>query len=462
MGAGRGRLIRQLLTESFLLALAGAGVGFLLAAGAARAVSSFRLPAPVPVVFDFNVDLRVAVFTVALSLVTAVVFGLVPALRATRPDLVGALKEWSAAPGRAGRSGMRNTLVTVQVALSLVLLTAAGLFLRSLGNASSVDIGFKPDNILVMRVDPKVHNYSAERTMQFLSQLRDRVSALPGVRSVSFVDVVPLSIAGTGRNFEVDATKGRPAQSVNAVVYGVFSGYFQTMGIRLLSGRDFNLQANNQNVAIINETMAGRLFPKQDPIGRLVRADKDSYTVIGVARNSKSRTVGEGPVNCAYLFLDVAPGKGVIMFQVKVLVLNVQTGMHPLLHHPGAKRTRRGLGYPTVEDQLQAVGPAQVEVVPHHFFEEFPPLLGAIKDLGQTHLHLPNRQPPVITPFPILGAQGQPRGKRHMVSNTLWELHPITAFTIAPASAAPRRRRLTAARLGSHRASSPGFGGERQ
>lgn len=320
MGAGRGRLIRQLLTESFLLALAGAGLGFLLAAGAARAVSSFRLPAPIPVVFDFNVDLRVALFTVGLSLVTALLFGLVPALRATRPDLVGALKEASAVSGRAGRSGMRNTLVVVQVALSLVLLTAAGLFLRSLGNASSIDIGFKPDNILVTRVDPKVHNYSAERTMQFLSQLRERVSALPGVRSVSFVDVVPVSIAGTGRNFEVDATKDRPAQSVNADVHGVYSGYFQTMGIPLLSGRDFDLQTNNQNEAIINETMAGRLFPNQDPIGRVVRADRASYTVIGVVRNSKSRTVGEGPVNCAYLFLDVAPEKGVSFFGISTLV----------------------------------------------------------------------------------------------------------------------------------------------
>ncbi len=218
-GAGRGRLIRQLLTESLLLALIGASVGFLLAATAARALSSFRLPAPVPVVFDFNVDLRVAVFTAGLSLVTALLFGLVPALRATRPDLIGAIKEGPVVPGSARRFDIRNTLVIVQVALSLVLLTVAGLFLRSLGNASSIDIGFKPENILVTRVDPKAHNYSPERTMQFLSQLRDRVSALPGVRSVSFVNVVPLSLAGNGRNFEVDATRDRSTQNVLADVH---------------------------------------------------------------------------------------------------------------------------------------------------------------------------------------------------------------------------------------------------
>jgi predicted permease len=320
MGAGRGRLIRQLLTESLILALAGGSAGLVLTAGAARAISSFRLPAPVPVVFDFNVNMRVALFTVGLSLVTALLFGLVPALQATRPDLLNALKEGSAVSGRAGRSGLRNTLVVVQIALSLVLLTAAGLFLRSLRNASSIDIGFKPDNILVMRVDPKLNNYSPERTLQFLIQLRDRVSALPGVRSVSFVNLVPLSIAGNGRDFDVDATKDRSAQSVNADVYSVSSGYFQTMGIPLLSGRDFGLQGNNQNLAIINQNMAGHLFPKQDPIGRLVRADNTSYTVIGVARNSKSRTVGERPVNCAYLFLDATAGKSGSFFGISTLV----------------------------------------------------------------------------------------------------------------------------------------------
>ncbi|MGA2721621.1 MAG: ABC transporter permease [Bryobacteraceae bacterium] len=320
MGASRRQLVRQLLTESFLLALAGAGAGFLLAAGAARAISSFRLPVPLPVVFDFNVNLRVAAFTAGLSLVTALLFGLIPALRATRPDLVGALKDGSGVFGRGRRSGMRNTLVVVQVALSLVLLTTAGLFLRSLGNASLIDIGFRPDNILVMTVDPEVHNYSRERTVQFLSQLRDRVSALPGVSSVSFVDIVPLSMAGTNNNFDADASGDRPAQSANAFILSVGSGYFQTMGIPLLRGRDFNPQPDKQNVAIINETMARHLFPNQDPIGRLVRAGRTSYTVIGVARSSKLRFVGEDPVNCVYLHLGAAPRNVISFFGISTIV----------------------------------------------------------------------------------------------------------------------------------------------
>jgi predicted permease len=156
--------------------------------------------------------------------------------------------------------------------------------------------------------------------VQFLSQLRDRVSALPGVRSVSFVNVVPLSIAGKGSNFSVEAGEGRVEQRVNADVYSVSSGYFQTMGIPLLRGRDFHLRTDNPNALIINETMAGRLFPNQDPIGRVVRSGKTSHTVIGVARNSKSRTVGEGAVSCVYEFLDVAPGKGVSFFGISTIV----------------------------------------------------------------------------------------------------------------------------------------------
>ncbi|MGB6610705.1 MAG: ABC transporter permease [Acidobacteriaceae bacterium] len=327
IGAGRRQLVRQLLIESLLLALAGAGVGFLLAAVAARAISSFKLPLPFPIAFDFNVDWRVALFTLGLSLITALLFGLVPALRASRPDLVGSLKDGPTGLGRATRSRMRNTLVVIQVSLSLVLLTTAGLFLRSLGNASSIDIGFKPANLLIMSVDPKIQNYSHDKTVQFLSQLRDRVSALPGVRSISFVGIVPLSIGAAENKFDVDPAKGRPAQNVVALVNTIGAGYFQTMGIPLLRGRDFNLQLDGgQPAAIINETMAAHLFPGQNPIGRAIHQDKATYTIIGVARNSKSRTIGEKPSDAAYLFLNAAPEKATSFFGTTILV---KTAMDP-------------------------------------------------------------------------------------------------------------------------------------
>jgi predicted permease len=326
LGAVRRKLIRQLLLESFILSLTGAGVGFLLAAGAARAISNFQLPLPFPVVFDFNVDWRVALFTLGLSIITALVFGLVPALRASRPDLVDALKDGQSLFGGSGRSRLRNSLVVVQVALSLVLLATAGLFLRSLGNASSIDIGFKSDNLLIMSMDPKLQNYSHDKTLQFLAQARERVSALPGVRSVSFVGVVPLSIGANSSNYEAEAAKDHPKQNVNADTNTIGSGYFASMGIPLLRGRDFVLQTDDQHVAIINETMASHLFPGQDPIGRVIHHDKDQYTIIGIARNSKQRTIGEKPSNAIYLFLNAAPEKANSFFGTTLIV---KTSVNP-------------------------------------------------------------------------------------------------------------------------------------
>jgi predicted permease len=334
MGVSRRRLVRQLLTESFLLALAGAAVGFALAAIAARAISNFKLPLPIPVVFDFNVDMRVAAFTLGLSLVTALVFGLVPALRASRPDLVSALKDGASAAGREGRSRMRNTLVVVQVAFSLVLLTTAGLFLRSLGNASSIDIGFKPNNLLLMSVDPKIHNYSQQKTALFLSQLRERIAALPGVRSMSFVGIVPLSIGSSNNDFDAPATKDHPRQTAHADVNTIGAAYFETMGIPLLRGRDFNLATDDQHAVIVNEAMAANLFHGQDPIGQTIVQDKTSYTVIGVVRNSKLRTIGENVGDCIYMFLNASTEKAISFFGITVLV---KTNGDPLV---AARRVR--------------------------------------------------------------------------------------------------------------------------
>jgi predicted permease len=338
MGASRRRLVRQLLTESVLLSLSGAVVGFGLAAIAARAISRFELPLPFPIVFDFNVDLRVLAFTTALSILTGMLFGLAPALRATRPNLVAALKNESSVFARIRGFGLRNSLVVVQVALSLVLLAGAGLFLRSLQHASSIDIGMKPDNIMLMAVDPKLHNYSPEKTRQFLSQLRERVSALSGVRSMSYVDTLPLSIGGTGYNFSVASGKGGMKQDLNADVYSVGEGYFATMGTPLLHGRDFSLKTDDEHVAIINVTMARHAFGDEEPLGRQMvasqmEADKTSYTVIGVAADTKSRTLGESPHNCAYLFVEAAPEKVFSFFGISLAVktsVNPQSLLRPL------------------------------------------------------------------------------------------------------------------------------------
>ncbi len=321
IGAGRWRLVRQLLTESVLLALVGACLGFAIAAAAVRAIAGFRLPFPIPLGFEFHIDLRVALFTAALAVATGIAFGLAPALRATRTDLVSALKNESRALGPGRRFGIRNILVLVQVSLSLVLLVEAGLFLRSLQNASSVDLGMRTNGILMMAVDPKLHHYSPEKSRQFVAQVRERVSALPGVTAVTFVDSIPLSIGGTSFGFKQRGGK----EETSADVYTVGAGYFNALGIPVLRGRDFDLRRDTAAALIINEEMARKMFPGQDPLGQELEcegppgAGKQQYQVIGVVKNSKSRTLGEERAAAAYLFLEPKPEQAMSFYGITVV-----------------------------------------------------------------------------------------------------------------------------------------------
>jgi predicted permease len=319
IGADRGRLVRQLLTESILLSIGGAAVGFLLTLAAIRPISRFELPLPMPIGFTFTPDARVLAFTAALSVLTGIIFGLVPALRATRPDLVATLKDQGTGGGRSRRFGMRNLLVASQVTLSLVLLVGSSLFLRSLQNASSIDLGLRPENVLLMGVDPKLHHYSAEKTRWFLGELRERVSALPSVTSVSFLDSVPLSLGGTNNGFQPDNGKS-DAKEFEASVYSVDSRFFETMGIPLLRGRDFRRQEGTERVAIINETLAERMFPGEEPLGRRFRGDNKVWEIIGIAKNSKSRTLGEDPAGIAYFDLRQHPEEVFSFFGISILV----------------------------------------------------------------------------------------------------------------------------------------------
>lgn len=313
VGAPRSRLIRQLLTESILLSGAGAAVGFLLAWQAAAAISAIEPPMRLPIVFDFSPDWRVLTFTAALAVLSGILFGMAPAARATRPDLVTSLRNDTAALGSARRFGLRNTLVVLQVSVSVILLVGATLFLRSLRNAASIDTGMRPDGVLMMAFDPKLNGYSEERTKVLLQQLRSRVEAMPAVSSVTFLDSIPLSIGGTSFDFKLGESK-----SVNANVYYSGRRFFETMGIPLLRGRDFHAQ--DKDVAIINQTMAQRLFGDADPLGQDIVSEKAVYRVIGVSRDAKSRTLAEDPVNCAYLFLEGAPDKVISFYGISIVV----------------------------------------------------------------------------------------------------------------------------------------------
>ncbi|HBY59911.1 MAG TPA: permease, partial [Solibacterales bacterium] len=320
VGAGRGRLVRQLLTESLLLAFLGALTGFGLSMVAVRAVSQLELPLPFPMQWDFTPNPMVFGYALAMTVVTGLLFGLVPALRATKPDLLAALKEDSGTMGRLRSFGLRNALVVAQVALSLVLLIGAGLFLRSLRNASTIDTGLKhAGNVLLMAVDPKLHKYTQAQSQQFFTELERRLEATPGVASTSLLDVVPLSIGGSSMDYRYRSTAGE--KNMNGHVFNVGARYFETMGVGLVRGRDFGRDlVSSRKVAIMNETAVERLFGGEDPLGKVIERDKEKYEVIGVVKNSKSRSLGEGAEAMVYHYINQDFGSVLSFFGTVIAV----------------------------------------------------------------------------------------------------------------------------------------------
>jgi len=292
LGATRTLLFRQMLLESVILALGGGLVGTALSLWATSALAAFRIPAPVPIDTTLSVDWRVLVYTFVLSVGTGLLFGLIPALIASRPILTSALKgeDALARPGR--RITLRNILVVAQIAMSIILLSATGLFLRSLEYASTIDPGFRSRNLFMVSVDPRIHGYSPEKTTQFLTQLRDRVAALPGVISTAATDSIPLS---GGHRSDGMSAEGHPKQQAPIVeMYMATPGYFETLGIPRLAGRDFaNESPTGPKVAVINKALAEKLFPGENPIGQRIRDGSDLFEVIGVVGNIKSRFIGE-------------------------------------------------------------------------------------------------------------------------------------------------------------------------
>lgn len=293
LGATRGQLMRQMLTESVLLGLAGGMLGVFLALWATSALSSFHLPAPVPLEIGMSVDWRVLGYACALSLGAGLLFGAAPAWTASNPAIASALKgeDALARPGR--RFNLRNILVVIQIAVSLVLLCVTGLFLRSLKRAAGMDVGFRSQGLLMVSVDPRVHGYSADRTIQFLKDLRERAAALPGVSSAVATDVAPLSMGNRSDAFHVQGKKPTGAEP-SVDLYMVSPGYFQTMGIPQLLGSDVsNEPATAPKIAVVNQTFVRRVLQGADPIGRSVEGGGVTYRIIGVVGDTKSRTIGE-------------------------------------------------------------------------------------------------------------------------------------------------------------------------
>ena len=297
VGASRARLVRQLLTESIMLALAGGAIGILLAAWINHLVATIKLPTDFALVFDLRIDWRVISFTLGLSLLTGVLFSLLPALQSSKPELVPALKDESSMGGFR-RSRLRNILVVAQVSLSLVLLISAGLIVRSLQEAQRMRPGFNPENAVALSFDVGLQGYDEAKGRAFQKQVLERIRALPGIEAAALTDNIPLSLNYSNTTIYLE---GQPAASSSelplAIPTSVSPDYFRTMGIAL-RGRDFTELEDKpeMRVAIVNETFARRFFPEQEAIGKRFNfsgADKPFWEIIGVCGDGKYNSLGE-------------------------------------------------------------------------------------------------------------------------------------------------------------------------
>lgn len=293
LGASRGRLVRQLLVENLLLAAVGAALGAVLAQELSRLLVAFLSTSNDPVFLDLALDWRVLGFAAGLAVVTCLLFGLVPALRATRTGPGAVLKDGGhgMTAGRE-RFSLRRALVVAQVALSLVLVAGALLFSRSLGKLLTVDTGFRQEGVLTARVRFHQLNLPPERYSTFKDELLDRVRAIPGVEAAAITHEIPLSGFGGG-NIWMDGTDAR--QGVNTSVSRVGPDYFRTLEIPLLAGREFDARdsAGAPKVAIVNEAFARRFLNGTSPVGRRFRieaaadAPETTYEIVGLVRDTK-------------------------------------------------------------------------------------------------------------------------------------------------------------------------------
>jgi predicted permease len=298
MGAGRWRLVRQLLVESLVLALLGGGIATLLTGWTAGAFASFFPPTNLPLDINGRVDYRVFGLTAVISILTALIFGILPALRSSHLPPLAVLKEEAGSmSGGIHKSRLSRTLVVAQISLSLLLLISAGLFTRSLQNEQRLDPGFDPSHVLVASYDLGSVGYSEDQGIAFHRQLISRLAALPGVESATLADFSPLSFTIHSDYIHPDGYLPRPGESTEVTRGIVGPNYLRTMRTRIIAGRDFTEQdtERSQLVAIVNEEFVNRYWPGESAIGKGFSQDGKWFTVVGVARNGKYRRLVYAP-----------------------------------------------------------------------------------------------------------------------------------------------------------------------
>jgi predicted permease len=305
VGARRGRLISQLLTESLILGLLGAGAGVLLASWVMRILTTFSLPIPVALSLDLRLDARVLGFTALMTLLTGILAGLAPALRATRANVVADLK----GEGHLGgtRWSARDLLVVGQMAVTIVLLVSAGLLIRSIVAAGRANVGFPTEGLAIVSADTGVLRYSPDRSRQYWNEVTRRVAALPGVTSVALASRLPFSLNFNRTNVAVPGRQKAADEMGPAINSAIVSPtYFTTLGIGVLQGRAFEETdtPGTRRVAVISEMMARTYWPTESAIGRIVYErtldSGRSFEIVGVVANHKLQTVSEAPQPAIY------------------------------------------------------------------------------------------------------------------------------------------------------------------
>jgi predicted permease len=307
IGAGRSRVVRQLMTESLIVALAGGAAGLLVAYGGILVLQTLSVPSDPPSVLGVQLDWRIVQFSVLAALASCIFFGLAPAWQAARTDFVSALKTGGESVSGKRRTFGRDVLVAGQMALAMVVLIAAGMFLDGFRKMVAMSPEFRTDHVISMDTAPGVVHYSPEQTKAFYRRLVDRVRTMPGATGVAMTEALPLSPAQTVVSVVPEGyqfPKGRE----KLIVFGaaVDAAYFSTMKVGIIGGRAFTEddRAGSRRVAIVNEQFAKTYWPTQDPIGKQIRldsADGPAAEVVGVAKTGHYLAVNETPAPYVYL-----------------------------------------------------------------------------------------------------------------------------------------------------------------
>ena len=310
IGAARSQLIRQLLTESLVLALLGGGLGLLLAFWGTGLVAAAGSKIN-PMFQGIRVDLRVLGFTFGISIITGLIFGLAPALQISKPNLAESLKEGGRGSGpSASRNRLRSALVVSEIAMTLVLLVCAGLLIRTVARLRNVDTGFNAQNILTMTLGlPAVKYPKPENYIAFNKQVTERIAALPGVKAAGTTSVLPLSDNFDGRGLVVEDQPKPRGEEITVDLYVTTPGYLRAMEISTLKGRAISEEdnADSSKIALINRTMAAQLWPNQDPLGKRIRfpgCEKNPQpwrTVVGVVSDVSQYALDKKPPMQIYL-----------------------------------------------------------------------------------------------------------------------------------------------------------------